>query len=293
MFSSIVTSTKSKTLIYLRLIRFFSPAGCFLLFYPCVFSLILCISSLREILWIPYFAFGAFIMRSFGCIINDLIDQDIDRKIARTKNRAIASGEVSNMEAIVLALFFGSIGAVMLLFANVKLFFVIGIPISFFILIYPLQKRFFIPQLFLSIVFNTGIIFVSYIVLGYLDERMLLLYIGCIFWCIYYDLIYAHQDREDDIYIGVKSLSLSKFGSNKIFIAFLYSMFFACLILCAYLYNFRFFSLSLLVLIFVYNIRMLLSLNLDDNIQCYKHFCSQAFDIGGLICLCLFLGKIL
>lgn len=291
MLGNMAVNWKSSFMNYMKLIRFFNPTGFLLVFYPCAFALILCATSLKDFLWSFYFLCGAFITRSLGCVVNDLMDRDIDNKVLRTKNRPIANGEVSVKEGIMLACIMAMIGFFMLLFVDTKLLF-IGFPTAILIVLYPLQKRFVIPQFFLSAVFNVGIIFVSYVILGYLDERLLLLYLACFFWCIYYDLIYAHQDKDDDIYIGIKSLALTDIGGNKLFMFFLYSMFFVFLILCGYLYHISLLGISLLVMIFIYNIKRLILLNLCDRMSCWFHFRFQGLTVGFLVCLALFIGKI-
>jgi 4-hydroxybenzoate polyprenyltransferase len=201
---------------WLRLVRADRPIGGWLLLWPCWWSLAL--AARAEIDPVdPYllllFAIGAFAMRSAGCIYNDIIDRDIDAKVARTRGRPLASGQISLGAAIGLALALCLVGLAVLLqfnpFAIALGFGSVGI-----VLIYPLMKRVtFWPQAFLGIAFSWGALLGWAAIWGSLSLAPMILYFAAICWTIGYDTIYAHQDKEDDALIGLKSTAL-RFGER-------------------------------------------------------------------------------
>ena len=153
-------------------------------------------------------------MRSAGCIINDIVDRDFDKHVERTRTRPLASGELSLTQAMALLLFLLALSALVawLLGFVVVMWSVLAlVPV----VIYPFMKRIsWWPQLFLGFAFNWGAIVGWAAVRGTVELPAILLYIGGIFWTLGYDTIYAHQDKNDDIKIGVKSSAL-KLGSNS------------------------------------------------------------------------------
>ena len=214
-----------KLIKYLDLIRFNKPIGFLLLMWPCWFGLsILKLDMSSLILWLTVFFLGSFFMRSAGCIINDIIDRDIDKKVNRTNKRPIASKSVSLFEAFILLLFFLIISFFILMQFNLTAIFVglISIP---FIIIYPFMKRItYWPQIVLGIVFSWGILIVSIQFNETLTLEFSFLYIGCIIWTLGYDTIYAYQDREDDIKVGIKSTAVY-FGKNgRLFVGLCYAV---------------------------------------------------------------------
>jgi 4-hydroxybenzoate polyprenyltransferase len=206
----------SKLFPLLDLMRLNKPIGIWLLFLPCLFGIALAAkyNSKIDFIYIIFLFFsGSVLMRSAGCIINDLFDQKYDQKVARTKSRPLACGQVSRAEAIILLIILLSCSFLILLQFNH-----LAIGIGFFALLltvlYPLCKRFtYYPQAFLGLTFNIGILLSCAAILKDLTLSAVLLYIGAIFWTIIYDTIYAYQDIEDDIKIGVKSTSL-RFGAK-------------------------------------------------------------------------------
>ena len=212
----------------LDLIRFTKPIGFLLLMWPCWFGLaILPINQYELIIWYLLFFLGAFLMRSAGCIINDLIDANIDKKVDRTKNRPLAAEKLSRKEAImVLILFLLPSFAILLQFNFYTIIF--GIAILPLIIIYPLMKRYtHWPQLILGLIFNYGIILISINFLNEINIDYIILYIGCIFWTLSYDTIYAYQDREDDILSNIKSTAVLFNEKGTIFVKFFYLIFMA------------------------------------------------------------------
>jgi 4-hydroxybenzoate polyprenyltransferase len=199
---------------WLRLIRADRPIGVWLLLWPCWWSVALSSRAATEFpdpVLLLLFAIGAFAMRSAGCIYNDIIDRDLDAKVARTKARPLASGQISITSAIALAIGLCFIGLFVLLqfntFAIALGFGSVGI-----VLIYPLMKRvMFWPQAVLGLAFSWGALLGWAADEGSLEIAPVVLYAAAIAWTIGYDTIYAHQDKEDDALMGVRSTAL-RFG---------------------------------------------------------------------------------
>ena len=217
-----------KIFYILDLIRFTKPIGFLLLMWPCWFGLaILPTNQYDLIIWYFLFFLGAFLMRSSGCIINDLIDRNIDKKIDRTRNRPLASGKLSRKEAILALIFFLLLSFVILLQFNFYTI-IFGIAILPLIIVYPLMKRYtHWPQLILGLIFNYGIILISINFLNEINIDYIILYIGCIFWTLSYDTIYAYQDRNDDILTNIKSTAVLFNNKGRIFVKFFYLIFMA------------------------------------------------------------------
>ena len=206
MFDKIIT----KKIKYLfDLIRLDKPIGFLLLLWPCWFALAnLQQNNLELIKWYIYFFFGAFLMRSAGCIINDLIDINLDKKIERTAERPLTSKKVSILEAIVLLFLFLLLSFCILIQFNFYsiIFALASIPL---VLLYPFLKRYtYWPQLGLGLVFSWGVLIVAMQFLGTITLDFILLYVGCIFWTLAYDTIYAYQDVKDDIKYNIKSTAV-------------------------------------------------------------------------------------
>lgn len=193
---------------YFRLMRLHQPVGIWLLVWPCWWSLALASPELPSIRLLFLFGLGAILMRSAGCIINDIADRDIDRRVERTRTRPLASGELSLTQAVALLgiLLLAAFGVAMALGDAVMLWAVLAlVPVG----IYPFMKRIsWWPQLFLGFTFNWGVLMGWAAVRGTIEWPAVILYIGSIFWTLGYDTIYAHQDKEDDARIGVKSTAL-------------------------------------------------------------------------------------
>lgn len=205
---------------YLHLIRFFQPTGIYLLAWPCVWSL--CLASDKgdiPFTMIVLFVLGAFFMRSAGCVINDLWDRDFDRQVERTKSRPLASGALSVTQAFIcLALLLSGAGIIFLQLQSLTQ--IIAILSLIPVALYPLMKRItYWPQLFLGITFNLGVLMGWAEITGTLPIQAFTLYTACIFWTVGYDSIYGHQDKKDDISIGVKSTALLWKHNSKIWIA--------------------------------------------------------------------------
>lgn len=213
---------------YLRLARADRPIGFFLLALPCFWSVSLAARSLDEPYPDPWllvlFALGAIVMRAAGCTYNDLIDRDIDARVARTRSRPLPSGAITPRAAIFFMLALCLIGLFVLLSFNATTIW-LGLGVIPIVAFYPFVKRFsHWPQAVLGLAFNWGALLGWTAVLGRLDWPAVVLYAGAVLWTIGYDTIYAHQDREDDDLIGLKSTAL-KFGrATKPWLGLLYAL---------------------------------------------------------------------
>jgi 4-hydroxybenzoate polyprenyltransferase len=194
---------------YLRLARADRPIGAWLLLMPCWWSAGLAAIAAGHPYPNPWHLFlffaGAFVMRAAGCTWNDIIDRELDAKVARTRSRPIPSGQVSVKAAALFLVALALIGLLVLLQFN-RFTILLGIASLGVVAVYPLMKRItWWPQIVLGLAFSWGALMGFAAVFGRLEAPAFLLYAGSIAWVIGYDTIYAHQDREDDALIGVKS----------------------------------------------------------------------------------------
>jgi len=282
--------------LFVELTRLKKPIGFMLLFWPCSWGLSMAydFSSNLNIyfFYLLLFFLGSVLMRSAGCIVNDILDREFDKKVIRTKDRPIASGKISVKLALIYSGVLCLIAFVVLINFN---FFTIVIalasmPLAF---TYPLMKRLtYWPQLFLGITFNYGLL------LGWtsINEEISLIpiifYIGAIFWTLGYDTMYGFQDIEDDEIIGVKSTSI-KFKKNPIiFLSLCYSIFLSTLILIGYVSEFKYlYFLSIGLIAIQMYFFQLKKFNSKDPQICLNIFKSNNF-LGALILLLIFIGKI-
>ncbi len=216
---------------YLKLARVDRPIGTWLLLFPCWWSMTLALQATGGIAatgpadWIPalLFAIGALVMRGAGCAINDIADRNIDAKVARTATRPLPSGQISLTQALVFLALLLAAGLTVLLQFNG---FAVGLGAAALLLVvpYPLMKRItYWPQAWLGLTFNWGALVGWAAVAGELGWPPLLLYLGGIAWTLGYDTIYAHQDKEDDALVGVKSSALKLGAGSKPWLAGFYA----------------------------------------------------------------------
>lgn len=194
---------------YSRLMRLDRPIGTWLLLFPCWWSAAMAAEGWPNLWLFALFAVGAVVMRGAGCTVNDWADRDFDGKVARTAARPIPSGAVSPRQALLFLVAQLLVGLLVLLQLN---WFAIGVGAASLLLVfpYPFMKRItYWPQAWLGLTFNWGALVGWAAVRGDLTLAPVLLYIAGVFWTLGYDTIYAHQDKEDDILIGVKSTALA------------------------------------------------------------------------------------
>ena len=239
----------------LELIRLNKPIGFMLLLWPCLFSLANISQNKLDLLyWYFYFIAGSFLMRGAGCIVNDLIDINIDKKVKRTSIRPLASGLISKVEAIIFLFILLIFSFIILLQFNLNAVFfaLLSLP---FIFLYPYMKRYtHWPQLVLGIVFNWGVLIVSIQFFDKINLYFLTLYIGCIFWTLAYDTIYAYQDIEDDIKNEIKSTAVLFKNSGKIYVLIFYMIFLLAISFLGFANSGNFLSLIIAFLMIIFTL---------------------------------------
>ena len=282
--------------LIIELTRLNKPIGFMLLFWPCLWGLTISYNfNLSFNLFIYYgllFFSGSVLMRSAGCIVNDISDKKFDKLVERTKNRPIASGATSIRLAIIYATILCAIAFLVLINFNkfTILMALISMPLAF---TYPLMKRFtYWPQLFLGITFNYGLVLAWISIKNDISLIPIMFYLGAIFWTLGYDTIYGYQDIKDDEIIGVKSTSIKFKNNPKKFILFCYLFFIADLALVGFLMNFNiFYFLFLLLPIFNLIFFQIYKLDVNNPIDCLSKFKSNNI-LGLLIFINLLIGKI-
>ena len=240
--------------IFIELTRLNKPIGYMLLFWPCAWGLALANSVNKNYELFLYYLFlfflGSVLMRSAGCIFNDIIDKDFDKKVKRTKRRPIAAGKISITHSFLYVIILCAIAFLVLVqFNNFTI--ILGMTSMILAFSYPFMKRItYWPQLFLGITFNWGIIMAWAAVNNSISTEIIILYVSAIFWTLGYDTIYGAQDMSDDEIIGLKSTSI-KFKKNiNLFVFASYSI---TIILIIYLFyksmGFNFFTTFLILFI--------------------------------------------
>ena len=282
--------------LFIELTRLTKPIGFMLLFWPCAWGLTLAYdfsSSLNKyFFYLILFFLGSVLMRSAGCIVNDILDKELDAKVFRTKKRPIASGKISITLAIFYSLTLCFLALLVLLnFNKFTIILAIGsMPLAF---TYPLMKRFtYWPQLFLGITFNYGLILGWTAIKGQIDIIPVIFYIGAIFWTLGYDTIYGYQDIKDDEIIGIKSTSIKFKKSPYIFLYLCYSIFFLSLLIMSHLINLNKISLMFLLLVAIQLFYFQLKkLNVKKSSSCLETFKSNNL-LGFTVFFVLLVGKI-
>ena len=209
---------------YLRLARLDRPIGTWLLLFPCWWGIALAADGFPSLYFMVLFGVGAVVMRGAGCTFNDIVDRKFDAQVERTRLRPIPSGDVSVPAAIAFMIFQLSIGAAILFSLN-RLSIALGVAVMLLIGTYPFMKRItYWPQFFLGLNFNWGALMGWTAVRDDLHWPAILLYLGGIAWTLGYDTIYAHQDKEDDVLIGIKSSALALGGRTRPFLFLFYAV---------------------------------------------------------------------
>jgi 4-hydroxybenzoate polyprenyltransferase len=202
---------------YARLARLDRPIGTWLLLFPCWWSISLAVPNGfgPDLKLIILFAIGALVMRGAGCTVNDIADRDFDAKVARTATRPLASGALSLKQALVFLALQALIGFIILI--QLPFFAILlGVASLALVVAYPFMKRItWWPQAFLGLTFNWGALLGWAAVTGGLTAAPVWLYVGGLFWTLFYDTIYAHQDKADDALIGIKSTALRLGADTK------------------------------------------------------------------------------
>ena len=264
---------------FVQLARYDKPIGFMLLFWPCIWSLLLYSLHVGELVPISFFILffiGSIIMRGAGCTWNDFLDKDYDKSVKRTKDRPLASSKIKITTAIFFLIIQLFVGLLILIQFN-KLTIIFGCLSLIPVFIYPLMKRItWWPQVFLGITFNWGAL------LGWMSVSNnfssvypLFLYIACIFWTIGYDTIYAHQDKDDDLLLNLKSSAIKLGENTKYAMLIFYSIFFIIFaVILLNLSNSLIIHIAILSLL-VHLVSQILYLDIDNSERCLKIFKSN------------------
>ena len=272
--------------LFIELTRLKRPIGYMLLFWPCAWGLTLAYNFSKSLnnyyFYLLLFFLGAVLMRSAGCIVNDILDKEFDKKVFRTKDRPIASGKISVKIAFLYAAILCLLALFVLLnFNQFTIYLALGsMPLAF---TYPLMKRFtYWPQLFLGITFNYGLILGWTSIKGEIDIFAIIFYLGAIFWTLGYDTVYGYQDIKDDEIIGLKSTSIKFKGKEKKFLITCYTLFIFMFLVGGYLMKlnnvYYFLTIIPFLHLFFYQVK---TFNSKEPLNCLKIFKSN--NIFGLI----------
>jgi len=281
-----------KIKILIQLTRLNKPTGFLLLFWPCIWGLTLAYYFNNETdLYLKYillFFLGSVFMRSAGCIFNDIIDKNFDKKVERTKSRPIAAGKISILESFIYVVALCLISLSILLQFNL-LTIILGMSSMILAFAYPFMKRItYWPQLFLGLTFNWGIIMGWSAMTNNISAEPMLLYLSAIFWTLGYDTIYGLQDVHDDEIIGTKSTAI-KFKDNiKFFVSACYCLFVLFILILLFMMEISKSNLilvPLLILSLIYQIKIF---NIENPASCLKAFKNN--NLVGIFTLILILS---
>ena len=283
--------------LFIEVTRLKRPIGYMLLFWPCSWGLTLGYDFSKNLelyfLYLLLFFMGSVLMRSAGCIVNDIIDKEYDKKVFRTRNRPLASEKISVKIGLFYSLVLCLIAFIVLInFNNLTIILAIcSMPLAF---TYPFMKRFtYWPQLFLGITFNFGAILGWTSINDQISLIPIILYFGAIFWTLGYDTIYGYQDINDDEIIGIKSTSIKFKEYPKKFLLMAYSIFLISLIVVGLLMQFNFiFFILLLIVVFHLFFYQIYNFNRNDTFKCLKIFKSNNL-LGLVIYFNILIGKLL
>lgn len=276
---------------YLRLARLDRPIGVWLLLLPCWWAVGLAEVAQERPYPSPWllilFAIGAAVMRASGCAYNDYIDRDYDAQIARTASRPIPSGQVAPAEALAFAIVCALAGFIVLIQFNAFTI-QLGIASLLLVAVYPFLKRYtYWPQIALGLAFNWGALVGWSAVTGSLALPAILLYCGSVLWTIGYDTIYAHQDKEDDLMVGLKSTAI-RFGDDTMtWVGGLYAGAVALWLAAGFLAGTHLIYFTAVVLASLQMAWQVMTLDINDPPNCLRRFRSNR-DVG----IVIFLGLV-
>tara|TARA_B100001250_G_scaffold288681_1_gene250425 strand:- start:8959 stop:9825 length:867 start_codon:yes stop_codon:yes gene_type:complete len=285
-----------KIKLFIELTRLNKPIGFMLLFWPCLWGLTISYNFNTNFklffFYLILFLLGSILMRSAGCIVNDIVDKNFDKKVERTKNRPLASEKISVKSATIYVVILCTLAFLVLINFNMFtiLMAMLSMPLAF---TYPLMKRYtYWPQLFLGITFNYGLVLAWISIQNQISLVPLIFYFGAIFWTLGYDTIYGYQDIKDDEIIGVKSTSIRFKNNPKIFILISYLVFIMSLILLGILMKFKTFYYLFLVLPIIHLVFFQINkLDVNNPDNCLSKFKSNNL-LGLIIFMNILIGKI-
>ncbi len=278
-----------KLMPYVQLMRLDRPIGTWLLYWPCVFGLVLGAAAesrpfgaWRDILYVVLLGIGAIVMRGAGCTYNDIVDRDFDGAVARTKGRPIPSGAVSVRNAWLFTAGQCLVGLVVLLCLN-RMAILLGIASLALVAAYPFMKRItWWPQAWLGLTFNWGAVLGFAAVTGTVDIGDLYLYAGLFFWTLGYDTIYAHQDKDDDALIGVKSTARLLGAKTRQWILGFYAVAFTLILAAGFTEHTGWPFVFLLLVAGGHMMWQVRELEIDNSAKCLKLFRANR-ETGALI----------
>ena len=267
---------------YERLMRLDKPIGILLLLWPTLWALWIAAQGKLDWWIVAIFVLGTVLMRSAGCVLNDIADRQYDGAVARTQNRPLITGQVTVKEALFLTLFLLLLAFGLVIFLN-KQTILMSIPALFLAASYPYTKRFFsMPQAYLGLAFGFGILMAFMAIWQTIPSFAWWLLIANIFWAIAYDTEYAMVDRDDDLKIGIKSSAILFGKYDVLAIMLCYAAMLACLMilgLTLYLSRYYFGGLVLAGVLAVYHYSLIKN---REPYQCFKAFISNSW-LGGII----------
>ncbi len=290
----ILAKTPRKLHPYIKICRFDRPIGIWLLLLPCLWSVVLAKGNIanltfNELKIMALFTLGATLMRAAGCIINDIWDRKIDAKVERTKTRPLPSGEINIKSAFILLTVLLMLSLIVLLSLS-DLAILLGLISIILVVIYPKMKQItWWPQLFLGFTFNWGALMGWAAINNSLSFESFLLYAGGVFWTLGYDTIYAHQDKECDILVGIKSTALLLKDKSKMLIPIFYTLSLALVITAKLLTNMHSnITYALCLLPIIYIIKQTSEWDINNSASCLKYFKSSK--IYGILILLIMLS---
>ena len=265
---------KNKIWLLINLARLNNPIGIFLLLFPCLLGITIASDQINLEIF-TLFTLGAITMRSAGCIINDIVDRNLDKKTARTKDRPLANEQLTLKEAYYFLLFLLIIGLLILIKLN-QIVIILGLAIIPLIVLYPYMKRItYFPQLFLGIIFNWGVLMGYASIKNTLDPEIFFLYAACIFWTIGYDTIYAHQDKKTDVKIGIKSTAILFGKKTKLCLCMLYLLMILNLVSTGIVFQLTSSFYLITTVIFLHLMWQIYTLEINDPKNCLSRFKSN------------------
>jgi len=294
--AALVDRAPAKVQPYLRLMRLDRPIGTWLLYWPCVFGLVLGAAAdsrpfgtLKDIFYVILLGIGAIVMRGAGCAYNDIVDRDFDAQVARTRGRPIPSGAISVKQALAFTIGLCLIGLVVLLMLN-RTAIILGIASLLLVAAYPFMKRItWWPQAWLGLTFNWGAVLGYAAQTGTVDIGDLYLYAGLFFWTLGYDTIYAHQDKDDDALIGVKSTARLLGSRTRDWILGFYAVAFTLILAAGFTEHTGWPFVFLMLAAGSHMLWQVRELEIDNSAKCLKLFRANR-ETGALIAAALIIS---
>jgi 4-hydroxybenzoate polyprenyltransferase len=273
------------------MMRLHAPTGYLLSFFPAALGLLLGYNTPSDLIYLPVFLLGSVLIRGAGCIINDILDQELDKKVSRTKNRPLPCGDITTKQAIFIAAIILCCCLAILLSLKVTAIY-IGLLAFFLIILYPLMKRVtYFPQVFLGITFNLGCLIGYSAIQDNISKDALTLYCAFGFWTVAYDTIYAFMDIKDDKKTGIKSTAI--FFEHKRYKLILLALYISFFILMSFAFrkSLSIFSVTAIIISFIIALWAVISLDIKKAQNCLARFKINNY-IGFILFLSILLEKL-